>query len=135
MSNNKECIYKVSGMHCASCEILIEKKLLQFHGVKSVEASTGRGEVVIEYENDAPSAGKLNQIFSEDKYVFSKKEAGSDGYVINLDGAIKTLGVTFLVIFAYFALNRLGLGKYANVSATSSLPAFFIMGLIAGVSS
>ena len=133
--NKKECIYKVSGMHCASCEILIEKKLLQFHGVKSVEASTGRGEVVIEYENDAPSAGKLNQIFSEDKYVFSKKEAGSDGYVINLDGAIKTLGVTFLVIFAYFALNRLGLGKYANVSATSSLPAFFIMGIIAGVSS
>lgn len=134
--NKKECIYKVSGMHCASCEILIEKKLLQLHGVKSVEASTARGEVVIEYENEAPNAGKLNQAFLKDKYVFSKKEAASgDPYVINLDGAIKTIGIAFLVIFAYFALNRLGFGKYANVSATSSLPAFFIMGLIAGVSS
>ena len=136
MSNNKkECIYKVSGMHCASCEILIEKKLLQLHGVKSVEASTGRGEVVVEYENDAPSAGKLNQIFEEDKYVFSKKEANEDGYVINLDGAFKTIGITTLIVFVYLFLNRLGFGKYANVSSSSSLPAFFVMGLIAGVSS
>ena len=42
-------------MHCASCEILIEKKLLEFENIKSVNASTGKGEVVIEYEGEKPS--------------------------------------------------------------------------------
>ena len=59
----KEHIYQVKGMHCASCEILIEKKLLDLENVKSVDASTVRGEVVIEYDYVGvellDSAGKL----------------------------------------------------------------------------
>src|SRR3989338_8108010 len=34
----REHLYFVKGMHCASCEIIIEKKLLAIRGVKSVEA-------------------------------------------------------------------------------------------------
>ena len=45
----KEKTYYIKGMHCAACEVLIEKKLLEIQGVKSVEASTGKGRAVIEY--------------------------------------------------------------------------------------
>lgn len=58
-------------MHCASCEILIEKKLLELEGVKSVEASTSRGEVVIEYEKEIPASQKLNKMFLKENYSFS----------------------------------------------------------------
>ena len=69
----KEHIYNVSGMHCASCEILIEKKLLQLPEVKSVEASTNNGQVVIEYDGTRPNPHKLNKIFGEEHYTFFDK--------------------------------------------------------------
>jgi len=66
----KEHIYKVKGMHCASCEILIEKKLLEAQNIKSVDASAGNGEVVVEYEGDRPNPERLNKIFREENYKF-----------------------------------------------------------------
>jgi len=69
----KEHIYFVKGMHCASCELLIEKRLLAFQGIKSVEAKVDKGEVLIECIEEKPSTEKLNRIFKEDDYVFSDK--------------------------------------------------------------
>lgn len=132
--DKKECIYSVSGMHCASCEILIERKMLEMSGVKSVDASTSNGRVVIEYEGSAPSVERLNKTFAADNYIFSDKK-DADSQVINLDNIIKTLGLALLVIFGFFVLKRLGLGQFANVSASSSLPSFFVLGLVAGASS
>jgi len=48
--NTKEYIYYVRGMHCASCQILIEKKLLKLRNIKSVEVSTAKGKALIEYD-------------------------------------------------------------------------------------
>ena len=64
----KEYIYKVQGMHCPSCEILIEKKLLDLPGIKSVDASTAKGEAIIEFEGDRPSPHRLNEIFKQENY-------------------------------------------------------------------
>ena len=65
----KEHIYQIKGMHCASCEILIEKNILELDGVRSVEASTSRGQVVIEYEKEMPSQKKLNEMFLKENYL------------------------------------------------------------------
>ena len=67
----KEHIFYVKGMHCASCEILIEKKLLELENIKSVEASTAKSEVLIEYENERPTLERLNKIFEKEGYIFS----------------------------------------------------------------
>ena len=67
----KEHIYKVQGMHCASCEILIEKKLLDIPNIKSVDASTANGEVIVKYEGDRPNPERLSKIFKEENYTFS----------------------------------------------------------------
>ncbi len=58
----KEGSYYVKGMHCASCEILIEKKLLEMKNIKSVEADASRGKVLIEYEGKRPKIEKLNSL-------------------------------------------------------------------------
>jgi len=52
--------YYVKGMHCSACELLIEKNMLELDGVKSVDASTSKGEVTIEYSGQYPSIEKLN---------------------------------------------------------------------------
>ncbi|MDD4989890.1 MAG: sulfite exporter TauE/SafE family protein [Candidatus Pacebacteria bacterium] len=135
MSTLKEQKYFVKGTHCASCEILIEKKLLEEENIKSVEASNQKGEVLIEYENEKPSLGRLNNLFQKDGYVFSEKPientASSNSVAYE---AFITIGMGVLVILGFLFLNKLGFSKWVNVSQSSSLPAFFLFGLLAGLS-
>jgi sulfite exporter TauE/SafE/copper chaperone CopZ len=118
-------------MHCASCEILIEKKLLAIKNIKSVEASVNNGTVRIIYEGKKPEVKKLNQIFEKERYRFFeepvKKETGNHllSFVVS----------AFLVIGLFFLLKNSPFAGLINVSSNSSLPTFFFLGLIAGVSS
>ena len=63
--------YFVSGMHCASCEVLIEKKLAALKEIKSVEASADKGSVFIVYDGEKPNTNRLNKIFRRENYFFS----------------------------------------------------------------
>ena len=67
----KEQKYSVKGTHCASCEILIEKKLLEEKNIKAAESSNQKGQVLIEYEGGKPSLKHLNKLFEKEGYTFS----------------------------------------------------------------
>jgi len=137
----KEHIYSVKGMHCASCEILIEKKLLDLPGVKSVEASTSKEKVVVEYEGDKPDLENLNKIFKKENYTFSnfKNEIASsqasrnDGRKTNT--TLVAFNIAIVIIIAFLFLNKSGVSGILNVGSSSSLLAFLGLGLLAGVSS
>lgn len=131
----KEKIYYVSGMHCASCELIIEKTLLELEGVKAVEASTSKGKVVIEYENQIPSVGKLNSLFKARGYVFSEGPVEEKNKSVK-EGSFGTAGIIAAVlIIVFLVLNKLGIGGLLDVSSKSSLATFFVFGLLAGISS
>lgn len=132
--NIKEHIYYVRGMHCASCEILIEKKLLEIENIKSVEASTAKGEVLIEYNNERPNPHKLNEIFKKEGYIFSDQpQRAANGF--KTKEFFITSGIGLLIIIGFIGLNKLGLSGLINVGSKSSLPVFFLFGLMAGISS
>ncbi len=132
--NAKKHIYYVKGMHCTSCEILIEKKLLEIENVKSVEASTTKGEVLIEYDNEKPNSHKLNEIFKKEGYIFSDQpQKPTNGF--KTKESLITIGIGLLIIIGFIGLNKLGLSGLINVSSKSSLPVFFVFGLVAGISS
>ncbi|MFA6917368.1 MAG: heavy-metal-associated domain-containing protein, partial [Candidatus Gracilibacteria bacterium] len=130
----KERTYYVRGMHCSSCELLIEKNLLELDGVKSVDASTGRGGVTIEYTGECPSIEKLNQIFKRLGYYFSDTPQKTVPSLALMDYAA-IISVSILIISGFFLLNKLGVANAAVVSPSSTLPAFFIFGIMAGLSS
>src|SRR3989339_1997289 len=130
----KECVYYIRGMHCPSCEILIEKKLLEFENIKSVEASTSRGEVTIEYDGEKPSLDKLNDTFKKAGYVFFDQSLNT-AEDVNVKDFFIALGIGLLIIIGFIGLNKLGLSGLVNVTSGSSLPTFFALGLIAGISS
>ncbi len=130
----KEHIYFVSGMHCSSCELLIEKELLKLENVRSVEASTGKGEVTIEYEDKFPSSEFLTELFKKSNYRFSDQPLFQDLVPEKNDFGF-VLAVGILLILGFIGLNRLGLSSLLSVNSQSSLPIFFIFGLLAGVSS
>lgn len=130
----KERIYFVKGMHCASCEILIEKRLLEVKGVKAVEASVSKGEVLIESDGAIFGVGSLNEIFKKEKYIFSNhafesREPVSKKEILIIITAIVLLVGGFIIIGKLIPANLLA------INSKSSLPAFFVFGLIAGISS
>lgn len=130
----KEQVYFVFGMHCSSCEILIERKLLELSGIKSVEASVKDGKVLVEYKGEKPRIKKLNEIFQKEGYRFSEKPI-KEGGVREGNNLLPALVIASWLIVGFLALNQSGLPSLVNVNSTSSLPIFFVFGLIAGVSS
>lgn len=128
----REKTFKVSGMHCASCELVIEKKLLNLPGVQSVEASAGKGEVVVEYEGKPPKSEDLNKIFAQEKYTFFDS---LDALGENDNSLTVAVIVVLLVIMVFIILQSLGLPGLINANQNSSLLVFFALGLVAGVSS
>jgi len=134
----KEHVYKVQGMYCPSCEILIEKKLLDIENIKSVDASTAKGEVIVEYEGDRPSPAKLNNIFKEENYTFydldkatvRKVEPGKKS-----NATLTAFSIAIFIIIAFLILDKIGVANFLSLNSTSSLLVFFGFGLLAGVSS
>jgi len=135
----KEHTYKVGGMHCASCEILIEKKLLEVQNVKAADASTSKGEVTIEFDGDRPSPERLNKMFKEEGYSFldnsvlpNKKEN------INPESAnpmLVAFNIAIFIIIAFLLLDKLGIANFLSLSSSSSILTFLGFGFLAGMSS
>lgn len=73
----KEKTFKVTGMHCASCELIIEKKLINLPGIQSVEASAGKNEVLVEYDGNEPQTIELSGLFAKENYRFSDQSEKS----------------------------------------------------------
>ena len=138
---SKQQTYFVKGMHCASCEVLIEKKLLEIPGVVSAEASTGDSKATIGYDGQKPDAQKLNDIFKKDNYAFfeSKYQGQEDdldhGHEKPLNPTLVAFNIAIFVMVAFLLLERAGVSGILNVTTTSSLVAFFAFGLLAGLSS
>ena len=141
--NFREHIYRVEGMHCASCEILIEKKLLEAQNIKSVDASTSKGEVVVEYEGDRPNPERLSRMFKEENYRFydvneKVKSSFAKKAFIGKEGASPTLvafNIAIFVIIAFLFLQKIGIADFLSISSTSSVVTFLGFGLLAGLSS
>ncbi len=62
---------KIIGMHCASCAVTIERKLMQLPGIKRVNVSLAGEEAVVEFD---PSSVSLRDI------VRAIREVGYDAY-------------------------------------------------------
>ena len=136
--------YYVNGMHCASCEILIEKRLIKESTIEMVDAHLSRNEVLIEHQKgDRITPAYLNKIFSTDGYCFStqpfKKSArtadNSSCAIPAAGNPYQALFFALLLIIGFLFLNQTGFASLVAVSSTSSLPVFFVFGLLAGFSS
>lgn len=144
----KQTIY-IQGMHCASCELLIEKYIIAQEGVTCVEASLQDSKVDIYFEGkEELDLSLLNKEFEKMGYTFSKKRKNTtepplfhieDGTLtVNSEkfGKIfKTGLIIAVVIIIFVAIDRLQLGKYINVNGGFSLGAYFTLGIVAGISS
>ncbi len=135
MSQYKNVKVPIKGMHCRSCEILIEDKIKEINGVKSVDISYKTGEAVVLYEGGNNPLNKIHQAITDTGYA-----VGSDGelpFLTRDKKEYKSLGSAFLfIVVGYLLLRFLGL---TNISLNSDLrePGWgliIVVGLVAGFS-
>lgn len=133
MNETKKENYYISGMHCRSCELLIEDRLLQIAGVKKVNVDYKRGVAEVYYEQKPAhlevekairNAGytlgvnKKRPLFSSDPLTYIELF-----FVAGILGAM----LVVLKIAGVFNLNF-------GFSATPGLLAVGLIGLTAGFS-
>ncbi|MBI4235565.1 cadmium-translocating P-type ATPase [Candidatus Peregrinibacteria bacterium] len=76
--------YKVSGMHCASCENIITRKLQKLEGVKNVSVSYANesAEVV---KDEGVTLDAINKITTPLGYTFSEEKNENEGHDVKMN--------------------------------------------------
>ncbi len=127
------CKIHIKGMHCRSCELLIEDELLKIPGITKAEVNHRLGTAHIHYENN------LNETAVE-------KAIHGAGYKLGIDEKpllyadpkiYQEIGLAFLLamflylVAQYFGILNINTGTSGSYS---SLTAVFLVGLTAGIS-
>ncbi len=138
--------FYIRGLHCASCELIIEKRLNKIEGVIKADVSLPRETLKVETEKGFDvSVDFLNGFFAGDGYVFSKdpleKLKRSDIVACEMKDESSSnekympFMVATLLLMGFYILQKTGLSSLVSVNSQSALPVFFLFGLLAGVSS
>lgn len=135
MSNKKCLIVPIKGMHCRSCEILIEDELKELKNVDSVEVSHKTGDAKIFYNGAEPSQSAIKQSILKSGYIIGPDDKQS--FISTNVKDYQNLGLAFLILMAiYLILKGLGITDINLDPSASSLSWGFIVlvGLVAGFS-
>jgi sulfite exporter TauE/SafE/plastocyanin domain-containing protein/copper chaperone CopZ len=140
MSNEqlKKVKLKIHGMHCASCEVLIERKFKKVAGVEKVHVSHHNGKAELFCSTD-PNIHELDNLVKSDGYRVSpwqnQHQAGHPETHKNTWKDYFQMGGIFLVIVsAYYILRQFDLVPTIAISEHMSYGVVFLIGLFAAVS-
>ncbi|NTW22559.1 hypothetical protein HGA34_03400 [Candidatus Falkowbacteria bacterium] len=126
----------INGMHCRSCELLLEEKLSAVEDVKKTEISfkAGKADIFFE-ENSSPQIHKLEKAIHEAGYSIgqAEKTAWFSTNKEDYQTVIKSLLLAFLIygILKFFGLTDMNIGASDN---PSGLGVVILVGLVAGFS-
>lgn len=149
LNNNRDrtvSTFYIRGLHCASCELIIEKRLNKIEGVIKADVSLPEETLKVETEKNYDiSVDFLNGFFSGDGYAFSAEPFQKHSKTKNISCVVKEedgpndkfmpFMVAALLLMGFYILQKTGLASLVSVNSQSALPVFFLFGLLAGVSS
>ena len=126
-------ILPIQGMHCKSCEILIEQNIKKVEGVKRVEVSHTTGQAQVYFDNNQPDQSRLENAVVESGYKIGKKEKA--GWLSQDVSDYKNLFSGAVVLYlAYYVARGFGLFNVNVNTENSGLGVVFMVGLVAGIS-
>lgn len=125
----------VSGMHCKSCELLLERSIKNMEHVEKVHASQAAGTLEVSYSADMPDEKAIESIITQSGYKIGK-EATLPWLHTNPGRYIETLLIALGLFVMYMIAKRNGIsfGGFGDMSSPT-LGVAFLVGLTAGVSS
>ncbi len=131
----KKQIYKIKGMHCRSCEIMLENSIFKIEGVKKANLNYKKGIAEVEFADNPVADELIAQAIKEAGYSLGNAEKlplfSKDGE--NYFEVI--FGLAILMALFLFA-KITGISELFNIkfSGSPTYPIVFLIGLTAGVS-
>ncbi|HXK34997.1 MAG TPA: sulfite exporter TauE/SafE family protein [Candidatus Paceibacterota bacterium] len=124
--------FHVKGMHCASCELLVEERLRVLEGVTRVKANQKKGEVVLYFEGSPPPEKEIEEAVRNAGYRLGDKESFKP-VKKDYQELFQAAGVLF-ILYVFFKTTGL-VDFYFNFGDKPTYPVILLIGLTAGVSS
>lgn len=126
----------ISGMHCASCEILLEKKIKEVKGVVGCEAHHKNGKVEIEVEGKFPY-GQIKKAVQSCDYELVDKAMTKRSEKRNTQTDYYEIAMLFGLFAALgYILSKLELVQFVpSLSSKTGLLTVLLIGVVASVSS
>ena len=126
-------IVPIRGMHCRSCELLLEDAIGGIQGVTKVKVDFRKGRATIEHGADIPSQNEIASAVKQAGY-----EVGEPGKLPWLtkdrtDWRYIIFGVGFLALL-YYALRGTGILDFSLDEKEVTTTFALLLGLVAGVS-
>jgi uncharacterized protein len=127
----------VVGMHCVSCERLLEEELAKVSGVKKVRADRRKGIVELNWEKEEPSFSEIKKI--TEKFDYGAFEDESDAGQKGKNNSIEWLKAALIIVvifFFYRLLQKSGIIESVKIGNNQlDFGVSFLVGLVASVSS
>src|SRR3989344_4408539 len=124
-------IIPVKGMHCKSCEMLIEERLSQVPGVKKAHASYKKRNTEIYYAEKTPDMLGIDKAIREAGYDIGSEDKK---YLLSSNPEdYKDLGIALLFLLGiYLILKNFGILNF-NFGVLAANPSGLWMVLLVGV--
>ncbi|MCX6784974.1 MAG: sulfite exporter TauE/SafE family protein, partial [Candidatus Komeilibacteria bacterium] len=123
----------VFGMHCRSCELLLEKSVKEVAGVGSAKAFFRKGKIDIHFQGNEPSWDVVKSKIQSCGYKIGASEGRP--WLTRQTAAYSQLLLAVIIIFALYGLLRLtGLASFSLTNSKISYPFILLIGLVAGLS-
>ena len=127
----------VDGMHCASCEMLLEKELRKIKGVYRCHASHKKGEVDIEYKGDLLQR-EIQKAVNRCGYQAvgkRKKNKKQISHKNTFNDYLEIAMITVGVIAGVFLLNKIEIARFfPDFGSQVNIAIALILGVVASVS-
>ncbi len=131
---NQNIRISISGMHCRSCELLLEEAIGEVRGVSKVEVSEKKGEAQVWYTAERPNQDELHQAIQKTGYAVgvSRKRP----WISRNPAEYLELFIAAGSVFIIYALLRVAglLNKAVAFNDTPTYGVVMLIGLVAGVS-
>ena len=131
----KKFTLEVAGMHCKSCEILLERSIQKVVNVEKVYADQQKGIVEVSYNETPPDKKHIESLIRENGYKIGKEEK-APWFHTDSEVYLETASILVVIVILYLIMKMSGVsfGAFGNF-ASPTLGVAFIIGLTAGVSS
>lgn len=137
--NLKKIKYKIHGMHCSACEVLIERKFKNIDGIKKVVVNEASGCAEV-FCTDTPSLDALEDSVKKHGYRvthWSDKKEFAELRQNNTQRDYFEIGALFLILLGLYLIFRQWdiIPKNIGISDNMGFGVVFLIGLVAAVSS
>lgn len=136
--HQKKLRFQIHGMHCAACEVLIERNFKKVPGVEHVNVNHATGKAEVQYSK-APDLHALQAVVQEHGYTVSswadRHRVARELQHKNTKRDYYELGAVLLVLMAaYLILKQFDLVPKLGITANMSYSFVFAIGLVAAMS-